>query len=70
MASNSVINKLLNIEKEEQSSVYLLLLQTVFLGIFIAIFEISATGLFINTFGESMLSQAYLVSGIIGGDFY
>ncbi len=66
MAGNNVINKLLNIEKEEQSSVYLLLLQTVFLGIFIAIFEISATGLFINTYGESMLSQAYLVSGIVG----
>ncbi len=64
--NNSILNKVLNIKREEQNSVYLLLLQTFFLGIFIAVFEISATGLFINAYGETMLSQAFLVSGIIG----
>ncbi len=59
-------NKLLNIKQEEQLAVYLLLLQTFFLGVFLAVFDISATSMFMNTFGEVKLSEAFLISGIIG----
>ncbi len=60
------INKSFSIRREEQSAVYLLLVQTVFLGVFFALFDISATSLFINTFGEKMLSKAFLISGLLG----
>lgn len=66
MAKAGNILKVLSIRKEEQSVVYLLLLQTVFLGMFLALFDISTTSLFINAYGESMLSKAFLVSGVVG----
>lgn len=66
MALLSSINKVFSIRAEEQKTVYLLLLQTVFLGGFFALFDISATSLFINTYGEAMLSKAFLISGILG----
>ncbi|PLX17330.1 MAG: hypothetical protein C0599_13830 [Salinivirgaceae bacterium] len=66
MAKTHNIQKVLSIRKEEQAAVYLLLSQTVFLGIFLALFDISTTSLFINAFGESMISKAFLVSGVIG----
>lgn len=60
------ISKTLNIREEERGAVFLLLGQTVFLGVFLALFDISTTSLFINTFGESMISKAFLVSGLLG----
>lgn len=66
MAKSNYIQKLISIRKEEQSAVYLLLSQTVFLGVFLALFDISTTSLFINAFGETMISKAFLVSGVIG----
>ena len=66
MSAINYISKILNIRVEERTAVFLLLGQTVFLGIFLALFDISTTSLFINTFGESMISKAFLVSGILG----
>ena len=37
-----------------------------FLGVFLAVFDISATSMFMNTFGEAKLSEAFLISGIVG----
>ncbi|HKK59490.1 MAG TPA: HEAT repeat domain-containing protein [Salinivirga sp.] len=66
MSVISNISRILNIRPEERTAVFLLLGQTVFLGVFLALFDISTTSLFINTFGESMISRAFLVSGILG----
>jgi AAA family ATP:ADP antiporter len=66
MAKSENIQKVLSIRKEEQAAVYLLLSQTVFLGVFLALFDISTTSLFINAYGESMISKAFLVSGVVG----
>ncbi len=66
MSIQTSINKSFSIRREEQTAVYLLLVQTIFLGVFFALFDISATSLFINTFGEKMLSKAFLISGILG----
>ncbi|MFH2096511.1 MAG: HEAT repeat domain-containing protein, partial [Bacteroidota bacterium] len=67
MASvGNIINKSLNIKDGEQLAVYLMLLQTFFLGVFLSIFDISATAMFMETYGEEMLSKAFLVSGLIG----
>ncbi|MBN2682424.1 MAG: HEAT repeat domain-containing protein [Bacteroidales bacterium] len=43
-----------------------MLLQTVFLGVFLSIFDISATAMFMDEFGEDMLPKAFLVSGLVG----
>jgi len=61
-----IINKSLNIKDDEQQAVYLLLLQTVFLGVFLSIFDITSTAMFMDTYGEEMLSKAFLVSGLVG----
>src|SRR6056297_726128 len=66
MSIQTSINKSFSIRREEQTAVYLLLVQTIFLGVFFALFDISATSLFINTFGEKMLSKAFLISGLLG----
>lgn len=67
MASfGNIINKALNIKEGEQLAVYLMLLQTVFLGVFLSIFDISATAMFMDVYGEKMLSKAFLISGLIG----
>ena len=56
----------LNIEKNEEKSVILLITQSVFLGIFYGSFEVVANTLFLKTFDSSLIPNAYLVSGIIG----
>ena len=56
----------LNIEKSEAKSVFLLITQSVFLGIFYGSFEIVANTLFLKTFDSSLIPNAYLISGIIG----
>jgi AAA family ATP:ADP antiporter len=66
MGKKANIQKVLSIRKDEQAAVYMLLSQTVFLGIFLALFDISTTSLFINAYGESMISKAFLVSGVLG----
>jgi len=58
--------KSLNIERGEEQSVLLLLIQTIFLGTFFATFEISSTAMFLDIFGAEMLPKAFLVSGLVG----
>ncbi len=60
------ISKALNIEEGEGKLVYLLLLQSVFIGIFTGAFENSVSSLFLQHFPGEMLSNAYAISGITG----
>ena len=46
--------------------VALLVSQSFFIGIFFAALEISATSLFMEQYGETLLGRAFLVSGLMG----
>jgi hypothetical protein len=56
----------LDIESGEESMVSMLLTQSVFLGIFIGAFDITAHSLLLSAFDEKMLARGYMVSGIAG----
>ena len=58
--------KVLNIEKEEASSVSLFLIQSIFLGIFYGAFDVGAHALFLSVYPASMIPKAYVISGIAG----
>ena len=58
--------KLLGIEHEEESLVFMLLTQSIFLGIFFGAFDISAHSLFLAIFDEKVMARAYVVSGLAG----
>jgi len=57
---------LLGIEPEEELLVSMLLIQSVFLGIFFGAFDISAHSLFLSIFDEKVMAKAYVVSGLTG----
>ena len=57
---------LLGIESGDESMVPMLLTQSVFLGIFMGAFDISAHSLFLAIFDEKMMARGYVVSGIAG----
>jgi ATP:ADP antiporter, AAA family len=57
---------LLGVESGEESTVSMLLTQSVFLGIFFAAFDITAHSLFLSIFDEKMLARGYALSGIAG----
>jgi hypothetical protein len=58
--------KLLGIETEEGSMVSMLLMQSVFLGIYYGAFDISAHSLFLSVFDEKAMARAYVLSGLAG----
>lgn len=62
----AAIYKALNIEENEKGRVQLLLLQSVFLGIFYGTFDIGASALFLDAFPADKLPVAFTVSGIVG----
>lgn len=55
-----------NIEPDEKQSVFLFLLQSVFLGIFYGAFDVGAHALFLNAYPASMIPKAYVISGLVG----
>ena len=57
---------LLGVESGEESMVSMLLMQSVFLGIFFGAFDISAHSLFLSIFDEKMMAKGYVVSGVAG----
>jgi ATP/ADP translocase len=57
---------LLSIESGEESMVSVLLMQSVFLGIFFGTFDISAHSLFLSVFDEKMMARGYVLSGLAG----
>lgn len=60
------IAKLFGIEKEEQRLIITLLIQSVFLGIFYGVFNITAHSLFLARFDETIMARAYIISGLAG----
>jgi ATP:ADP antiporter, AAA family len=60
------IAKALNIEKKEQSVVFLLLIQSVFLGIFAGALDVGANSLFLEKYSADLIPQAFTLSGIVG----
>lgn len=60
------INRSFNIEQNEERIVYLMLLQSVFIGIFNGAFENTVSSLFLEEYSGEMVSRAYAVSGIVG----
>jgi ATP/ADP translocase len=58
--------KLLGVTGGEESIVSVLLVQSVFLGIFCGSFDTSAHSLFLSIFDEKMLARGYVISGLAG----
>lgn len=57
---------LLGIESGEESKVSMLLTQSVFLGIFIGAYDITAYSLLLSAFNEKMMARGFMVSGVAG----
>ncbi|MDZ7739215.1 MAG: hypothetical protein U5K32_09175 [Bacteroidales bacterium] len=62
----SGISKLFSIEKEEKSIIGILLFQSVFLGVFYGVFNITAHAIFLSRFDETDMARAYIISGLAG----
>jgi AAA family ATP:ADP antiporter len=60
------LRTLLGIESGEELRVSMLLTQSVFLGIFIGAFDISAHSMLLSIFDEKIMARGYVVSGIAG----
>ena len=60
------LRTLLGIESGEESRVSMLLTQSVFLGIFIGAFDVSAYSMLLSTFDEKIMARGYVVSGFAG----
>ena len=59
-------SKLLNIERNERSVVYLLLAQSVFLGIFAGSLDVGANAMFLDVYSADLMPQAFMISGAVG----
>ncbi|MCG8409897.1 MAG: hypothetical protein MI739_01265 [Bacteroidales bacterium] len=57
---------ILNLEEDEGLSVFLFLLQSVFIGIFYGAFDVGAHALFLGVYPAAMIPKAYVVSGVAG----
>ncbi len=58
--------KLMGAEAGKESLISLLLIQSVFLGIFLGSFDITAHSLFLSVLDEKMMARAYVLSGFAG----
>jgi len=58
--------KLMGAETGEESLISLLLIQSVFIGIFLGAFDITAHSVFLSVFDEKMMARGYVLSGITG----
>jgi ATP/ADP translocase len=62
----SGVLRVLDIEREELLKVSVLILQSVFLGVFAGAFDIGAQSLFLKEYDASMIPKAFAVSGAVG----
>ena len=60
------VAKVLNIEKDERSVVFLLLTQSVFLGIFAGALDVGANALFLDAYSANLMPRAFMISGAVG----
>src|SRR5450432_2359886 len=57
--------RILNVKREEETQVLLMLGTGFFMGIFLATYQVTAESLFINKLSDQ-LNKAFLISGILG----
>ena len=62
----TLVFKLLNVKKEEESRVLLMLGHGFFMGIFFATFVTSSEALFLNTLGSESINQGIFAAGLLG----
>jgi hypothetical protein len=60
------LSALLGVSSEEGHKVSMLLTQSVFIGIFIGAFDITAYSLLLSTYDEKLMARGYVVSGVAG----
>jgi len=60
------IARAFNIEKNEQAVVFILILQSVFIGFFAGSFDVGAQSLFLSVYPASLIPKAFVISGIVG----
>jgi ATP/ADP translocase len=58
--------EIFDIKRDEAAKVFILIFQSIFIGIFYGAFEIGASTLFLQAFSDEMIPQALLYSGIAG----
>ena len=58
--------EIFDIKRDEAAKVFILIFQSIFIGIFYGAFEIGASPLFLQAFSDEMIPQALLISGIVG----
>ncbi len=62
----TTLRGVLDISEAEERPVYFLLLNSFFLGLFLATFDVTASTLFIDTFSEKRLPEGFITSGVLG----
>jgi AAA family ATP:ADP antiporter len=60
------LSKAFNIEKNEQSIVFILILQSVFIGFFAGSFDVGAQSLFLSVYAAALIPKAFVISGLVG----
>lgn len=60
------IAKVLNIERKERGVVFLLLVQSIFLGIFAGALDVGANALFLDAYSAENMPKAFMISGVVG----
>jgi AAA family ATP:ADP antiporter len=66
MALSDKILRVMDVEATESRLVFLLLSQSVFLGIFYGVFDTAANSLFLSVFSAQELPMAFTISGLAG----
>lgn len=60
------LSALLGVSSDEGHKISMLLTQSVFIGIFIGAFDITAYSLLLSTYDEKLMARGYVVSGVAG----
>ena len=60
------VARALNIENQEKGIVFLLLAQSIFLGIFAGSLDVGANALFLDAYNADMMPRAFMISGAVG----
>ncbi|MFW6218876.1 MAG: hypothetical protein ACOC3S_02025 [Bacteroidota bacterium] len=63
---NKAILRWFNIEKGEETTVLLFILQSIFIGVFYGAFDVGAHALFLDIYHPEDIPRAYVVSGVAG----
>lgn len=60
------ITKLLEVNESELAPVSLLLANSFFIGVFLVSFDVAASTIFLDTYGNEYVTQSFMYSGILG----